>query len=253
MFKANHPDQPVPAGMKFRLRLLRFTTLYTRRLTPCTTAPSMPALRDLRTNNKAQVDRWSASRVLEVPQWTESVSAPEDTLQRNRLHVLNQLSVRSPEAAEFYGTPESVSLHDLLPLFLDLSAESRQMQNSSTKRRWMEMAAEWMLQASLEQFLIYGTGGPEKIADSFVWGYMQQADMSGSHSESDLAINALFQQEGGDHQVDGWDDVHRQLLGEVRLAWHEWFHQRTSRRANTLHSCSCPTWRPGTRWRAWRG
>jgi len=221
MFKANHPSQPVPTSLQFRLRLLQLTALYTRRLTPCTTTPSASALRDLRIQNKAQAERWLQTRSLEVPEWFDVAFLTEDTLQRNRLHVLSQLSVWSPTAAEFYGHSESVSLQDLLPMFLDLSAASRRMQNSNTKRRWMEMAAEWMLQASLEQSLIYGKGEAETIRDSFAWAYVKQGDLSDSHGESDLAINALFQQEGSDCEVDGWDDVRERFLADVRMSEQE--------------------------------
>lgn len=88
----------------------------------------------------------------------------------------------------FYGTPDSVSLLDLLPFFVSTSAARANLGHEAeefvVQPRWMELAAEWMLQAVLEQYRIFGAEGADVIEEAFAWGYSRAIDDEGK-GESD--------------------------------------------------------------------
>ena len=133
------------------------------------------------------------------PAFAQVLPISEEILQRNRELTLTTLlsSTNSPASAPaksslsppsssshlsganclkpFYGSPDSVSLLDLLPFFVSTSAARANLGSEAeefvVQPRWMELAAEWMLQAVLEQYRIYGAEGADVIEEAFAWGF----------------------------------------------------------------------------------
>ena len=143
------------------------------------------------------------------PAFVQELPLSDEILQRNRELTLNDLSIptsspvsvpptssspsSSPSSSSssppsspshlstatsskiFYGTPDSVSLLDLLPFFISTSAARANLGSEAeefvVQPRWMELAAEWMLQAVLEQYRIFGAEGTDVIEEAFAWGY----------------------------------------------------------------------------------
>lgn len=131
MFKCLHPDHDAPVEIRFRLRLLRFTYVVTRRRhrtsSPLTTNP--------RLNSQTQDNRFQS---------TESSSQ-------------EQL--------------DAVSLHKTLPSFLALSAAQNALQESTITELWMRLAAGYMAQAYAEDVLIHTRNRSGLLEEAFKWGY----------------------------------------------------------------------------------
>ncbi|KAI9707266.1 MAG: hypothetical protein M1836_000226 [Candelina mexicana] len=93
---------------------------------------------------------------------------------------------------------------------------------------WMATAGELMLQASLEQYIIYGVQGPGALTEAFAWGYDALENVAEGEQGS---INAMFWDESGEEnlvagEVEAWtslrEDHMRALIPDpgVDLATH---------------------------------
>ncbi len=116
----------------------------------------------------------------------------------------------------FHGTPSSPTLLDGFPIFMALS--STVAPNASITPAWMVIAGELMLQASLEQYLVYGAQGPEALTEAFAWGYDALENVVDGEQGS---INAMFWDELGDQnpivgEIEAWTslrDDHMRAVG----------------------------------------
>ncbi|KAK5145535.1 hypothetical protein LTR04_001278 [Oleoguttula sp. CCFEE 6159] len=222
IFRSNHPTFTAPASLQFRLRLLKVAALFTRRLTACTTTPPAPTLRELRRRNGERARTWQTysqqPHTEPAGQFTSELPLPSEALHRNRRNVLWQLgSGESSDAGttDFYGTPASPSLLDALPAFMGLSAAlARAVSDWNITPRWMALAAESMLQAVLEQYLVYGASGTAPLDEAFAWG-LNRGVTEESDDEEQL-VNTMFQdEEDPEREVEGWKEVreeYRQAL-----------------------------------------
>jgi hypothetical protein len=87
-------------------------------------------------------------------------------------------------------------LSDLVPLFVGLSAARNELPDTyctSITPQWMELTGEFMLQATLEQCLVYGSPGPAKLKEIFSWGWRANPTKVW---EDEQAVNDLFCEEG---------------------------------------------------------
>lgn len=146
------------------------------------------------------------------------------TLVRNREHISAILEVKS-NLSWFYGLPQCPSLLDSLPAFMALSAAQVAMISSTTvTREWMSLAARYMTQSVLEQYLIYGEHGSEPLLEAFAWGF--DAGLVADASSDERRINAMFWDK--DDEVGGWEyvrDIHmrnvsRDLMWESTATAH---------------------------------
>jgi hypothetical protein len=62
VFKANHTTHHASLSMQFRLHLLRYTTLSTRRISNWPSTPPLPSLNNLRWQNRERASTWSSHR-----------------------------------------------------------------------------------------------------------------------------------------------------------------------------------------------
>jgi hypothetical protein len=153
-------------------------------------------------------------------------------LERRRaytLKVLNRPAEDDLYEDAFYGTPECLSLLDLLPSFMGVIAARNELNNSNLSTGLMELAAQFMLQASLEQYLACGATGCDAIDEAFAWGLKptpspkshKKSDsngLSGDNSPVDLLseVDRMFQEEDNPSQeVPDWHDIKASHIAEL--------------------------------------
>jgi hypothetical protein len=221
MFKAKHPTfQPDPE-LRFRLLLLKFATLYSYRLIRAPIVPSKPALRHLRETNTSRAVTWihSADR---MPSSKHNVSAFEagsgpdqDSRRAQTLSTLNLPAEDEAYEDAFYGTPECLALLDLLPLFMSVIAARNELNNSNLSKGLMELAAQFMLQACLEQYLIRGANGCDAIDEAFAWGF-KPGEFGPDFADLTNEVDRMFQDED-DHsqEITGWSEVKSCFVAEL--------------------------------------
>ncbi|KAF2096525.1 hypothetical protein NA57DRAFT_78128 [Rhizodiscina lignyota] len=205
IFRHNHSADTIDDKLRFRLRLLKFATLFTRRFVQSGTTPSAENLEALRQTLETRASEWFAEveETLEVEAYFMQLGLPADRLQHTKDSFAHQLSL-SPTSAAFYGTPESVSLLDVLPSFLVASSAMRDVFSTNITQMFMELAAEFMMQASLEQYLAYGNRGADPLKMCFAWGWRETPS---SALQEEQEINKMFRDEDLDQEVDGWAAV----------------------------------------------
>lgn len=180
MFKAKHPQYTPDPELRFRLLLLKFTTLFCLRLVHSAIAPSSPALQQLRESNKSRAREWIGgidavpSLKYDMSRFETELPLPLEDLERNRAHVLNTLKMPAEDEAydkAFYGTTASAALLDMLPSFMTVIAARNELNNSTLNKALMKLAGQFMLQACLEQYLVRGASGSDATDEAFAWGY----------------------------------------------------------------------------------
>ena len=220
-FQVRHPRVHVSKGVQLRLCLLRLTCLFTRRLTRCASTPSREALRGLREGNRRRAAKYRKSEdslssdVRALLDMFDGFHLSDEQIRRNRGNFLGRLGVStSASSIDHYGSLESVSLMDLLPSFILLSAARAHLEVTNAnggivvQPLWMEMAAEWMLQAVLEQYLVYGRSDVEALKESFAWGFDEDLSYKtkpseDSYGDDEPLMNALFAKNASDGHVGG--------------------------------------------------
>jgi len=232
--------------------LLKFATLFCCRFDRATAVPSHHALRGLRDNNTARAMEWiqnadrmpsskydlsgfesepssdhgnvnvTKSRHNETRYKTTTNARQHTYLESRRAYTLKVLKCPAEDEAyedAFYGTPACLSLLDLLPSFMAVIAARNELNNSNLSTGLMELAAQFMLQACLEQYLACGATGCDAIDEAFAWGYKPTHPTKG-HKKSEL--NAL-NDDGSVEPVNEMDsmfqdeDNHSQEIPD----WHE--------------------------------
>ncbi|RMZ11970.1 hypothetical protein D0862_02799 [Hortaea werneckii] len=223
LFQARHPGYQLDAEIHFRLLLLKLTALFTQRLTRNSTTPPASALVELRQSNQGRAREWIASEE-RIPSHghntrpfdNASAFPSHDILERNRAHVLHGLNIPAEDEAyedAHYGTPSCLSLLDLLPLFMEVSAARQAMlaasvPESGLTEQWMQMACSFMLQACLEQYLVVGASGTDAIDEAFAWGLKAQ----GREQDANDEIADMFEDPIYETEVQGWASMKRQYL-----------------------------------------
>jgi hypothetical protein len=218
IFKARHPSYKADPELKFRIKLLKLVILFTQRLTLNPTTPSETSLESLRGSNLERAWNWirdasnAPSANFSVEGFDDQLPIPAQELERNRVLVLQELDIPAEDEENeeaFYGTSSCVSLLDIMPLFMEVSAARNAMNASNLSERWMDLAAELMLQACLEQYLVVGAQGTDAINTAFAWGYESEANANAHHS---IAINDMFEDEEYTTEVEGWSHIKRSYL-----------------------------------------
>jgi len=191
VFKCNHPATRVPDDVNFRLRLIKFTTLYSKRNVPCEVSPPPAAeLERLRRKNQKRAEEFYDS--------SSDSSFTESLFQQRMGNISPQKSSRSQ------SQEESISLADLVPMFIGLSASRANLfpdDKVSAHEGWMDLAGEFMLQAALEQCLEYSDCSGSKLREIFSWGWRPNPAQSWEDEE---AVNEMFCDEDEEEEVESW-------------------------------------------------
>ncbi len=155
-----------------------------------TTATSMAARRQLAERRR----HWLSAR-----QETSQVTEEECTIYRIFNNFCNH-STPIVESQLAYPT-----LGSIIPLFFNISARIAGFIDQSMSEQWIELAAEFMLQAALESGLMSdGTvEGGNPLALSFAWGWIPSTYWDNFDSgdktaiEAELMINDMFANDRG--------------------------------------------------------
>lgn len=202
LFKTNHPRQGFSSSSDFYLQLLEFLLLFThQRGGPSTLSSTsyQSALNAGQQNIQQRVRRWLAYEASEFmkPEDRDLLATGSEQYVGNWLSVEDDPAVSSKE--RFNGVP----LVDLLPRFMEISAQTAQLTKQSVTDMWLELANDFMLQAAIE----VGLTGPISTRGSkinhkallacFGWGIPTGIDRLGidddwDSSSTEAAINHML-------------------------------------------------------------
>ena len=215
MFHFNYPDHRCSSTVQFRLCLLKFAALFTRRMEASESSLAPPTLQTLKAQHqqraKAFLSHYDVTLSLDLTPFGNSLPFPESVQQAQRRRVL--CASVSDLLADHYGSPNSLSLLDTLPSFMALSAAQNTLQGNNVTYLWMRLAARYMAEAVLEQYLIYGAHGSDIIQEAFAYGFDPES-ISASDSE-ELAITNLFWGGEDGREVQGWEEIRDEHLKAV--------------------------------------
>jgi len=117
-----------------------------------------------------------------------------------------------PDCDDFYGTRSSISLLDLLPMFMTLSATKVGQANWNINSTWMNLAAELILQAALEQYLVFGAAGAEPLEAAFAWGWTKLENIESDEASEEFKVNEMFRDEEGQFEIPEWTRIRREYM-----------------------------------------
>lgn len=214
--------------LHFRLVLLRFTTLLLTRHNLDETTPAPAALAELRYRNRVRAAAWGenlddVTRVFpeDLLRWYNGFTEKHTVLRgasdtpmevNSNTDGVVDLDTPAEDAAmegiakakaepslAIHDTPEETSsdtieLIDLIPMFIEMTAEYGARDDAwHTTDKWLELVADFMLQAALEKLLKHSC--TPHIVEAFAWG------IEGRKEERDgiaVDVNSVFCMPGED-------------------------------------------------------
>ncbi|KAI9666644.1 MAG: hypothetical protein M1821_004580 [Bathelium mastoideum] len=235
-FKATYPHQDLSPALKWRNRLAQFLSLFTRRLQLTTSSPSMELLERHREKCKIGTLLRQSNTSLNddegLQEWS-AIPLSNNQLAQNQQRVLTELKIGEESVTGYYGSSSSITLQDLLPLFMYLIVQRCEDLDMIAEPLLLELAAEFMLQAALEQFLIYGNNSARTLRDCFSYRWdpdgiqefraaflqryassLDKEELQDIADETEL-INDFFYEEL-DHEVPGWKQVREKFMGFLK-------------------------------------
>ncbi len=214
-FRTMHPDHHASLDLQFRLRLLKFTVMFTKRSAPAEANIPAPILQSLRHRRQEQAVSFRSGgndfAALDLPDLTEYL-APLDVMEFKKEHIGQSTASNKMSETHDLFRP-AISLLDTIPLFMAVSAAQISMQGGTITETWMRLAAGYMAQAVAEQYLVYGSQRQEVLQEAFSWGF--DPECSAEEGSDDFQINAMFW--GVDAVVDGWDRIRDEHTQAVSL------------------------------------
>lgn len=214
IFCSIHPDHHSSLDAQFRLRLLKFTVMFTKRSAPAETISSGPVLQYLRHRRQEQAVSFRSGEndfaALEFPDLTEYI-APINVMDVKKEQIGHE-STAGNKMSETHGLSRpAISLLDTIPLFMAVSAAQISMQEGTITDTWMRLAAGYMAQAVVEQYLVYGSQRQEVLQEAFSWGF--DPECNAEEGTDEFQMNAMFW--GVDTVVDGWDRIRDEHMQAV--------------------------------------
>ena len=110
------------------------------------------------------------------------------------------------DCSTFYGSKYSLSLLDTLPMFMALSAVQNVLQGHSVTELWMQLAARYMVQAVIEQYLIYGRWSKVIFKEAFAYGFNAEHEAD-DQDEDDLIIANMFWGGELEGELRSWKEI----------------------------------------------
>lgn len=201
----------------FRSRLLQFVLLLTHRYHPSQTWTNAESLQALRDKNLNRSRIWQDSHDFEeINDRRSPFSDGEvDSARRRRASALH---LPSSFDSEMFSDRNRPSLHELLPLFVELTAARTSLGDGDEWQPisdWYKLAGQFMLQATIDQYLINSECRPEVMASIFSFGSMGAEH---EHSEgSDIAsVRTVFcKDDHPDQEFPEWTTTRSRYLREV--------------------------------------
>ncbi|QIX00910.1 hypothetical protein AMS68_006427 [Peltaster fructicola] len=223
-FNIRHSSWRKDDDLCHRLTLLSFSTLYFRRLDLSRHTPDRHVLRSLRTENVERAAEWIGCRE-RVPSakydeesadlFDEALEVDEASLEAHRQRILASMNVphRRPgdRNARFYGSPDSLSLLDIIPTFMRIIASVLARLDAVMESYVVNLLCDLMRQACLEQYLIHGARGCDAIDQALAWGcYSERPDPLAS----DWKVDRMFRDATDSTEMTLWTSSKDALLNE---------------------------------------
>ena len=181
--------------------------MFTNRVKNRGIKPSAQALRMLRSKRRDDSVRFRSGHTsfvrLDLPDLTYHLNQMDPT--RIEYEQVGKPNGPNPKPAlgGFTKDQPSVSLIDILPQFMALSAAQNAMQETTITEMWMHLAAGFMAHAVIEQCLDYGNESRELLQEAFAWGF--DAECGAEEGSNEWQVNAMFWGEEG--VVIGWERI----------------------------------------------
>ncbi|MCJ1412057.1 hypothetical protein MMC19_006149 [Ptychographa xylographoides] len=216
IFRTNHPEAHGSRTIQFRLSLLRFVVIFTGRFVASETSLSAKSLEKIRSAHRARAEafRFHCEITDGVDLSSFSLYLPFSE-QLQIIYRKRMLDTFAPQDTEldYYGSPQSLSLLDTLPLFMALSASQTALQGRNVAAPWMHLAASYMAEAVLEQFLCFSAADAEPIWEAFSYGF--DVDSTAEAGSDELAITNMFWGGVDESEVGGWKEIKEGYLAAV--------------------------------------
>ncbi|KAI9710478.1 MAG: hypothetical protein M1820_002614 [Bogoriella megaspora] len=237
-YYTTHSGNAKTSELRPRLRLLQFTVLFVRRLIRTATSPTKTDLDHL---SMQTTFRCSKRKTTITDEQSINIAAKEalpitnEHQKRNIQHLFQTLQVNPEQADSQYPSDESISLLNLLPAFMALNGYIRKDYGWVVHRPGFELAAEFMLQASLERCLIFGERDPALLsAFSYGWNPVQDTwetaerwlgqnsildlemqDLEDMEKDEEAVHNMFYDEETGE-EVEWWSELRERMLDVFR-------------------------------------
>jgi hypothetical protein len=232
LFNQNHPEHVKSAQLLFNLKILEFLVLLSAGPAKDFSDVHAHSLRKEASQSRETRQRWLDLRHTQAqqPGWVAALSKADLSYSIERqIYAAWDHSVHNEDAS---SDDSAGSLFHLLPRFMEISAEIASLLSGDPNESWMNIACEFMLQASVESLrsqVGIGVGGDRPgLEECFGWGFInyELATPSISHNHYDLevAINELFRRSSDNpdevlqEEDPLWRDVRAQYLSEFSIA-----------------------------------
>lgn len=211
IFCAMHPEHHSSLDLQFRLRLLKFTVIFTKRSAPVGTVFPGPVLQNRRHRRQEQATAFRSGDN-DFADLTEYL-APSNVMEIKQEHVGHKSTSGNRKPETHAPFPPTISLLDTIPPFMAVSAAQISMQEGTITETWMRLAAGYMAQAVAEQYLVYGSQRQQVLQEAFAWGF--DPECRAEEGSDEFQINAMFW--GVDAVVEGWDRIRDEHTQAVSL------------------------------------
>ena len=208
MYHAMHPAHWGTPALQLRLRLLRFAILFTKHQSAKELSLWTQGLESLRRSRHEKANAFRPT--MNVPDLIQHLAPSEELKWITKRRVPQSKDTKRPKEKEEVSLP-SVSLLDTIPSFMALSAAANAMHESKITDTWMRLAAGYMAQAVLEQYLVYGSRNDEIVKEAFGWGF--DPDTGSEEGSDDWIVNAMFLDE--EAEFESWHGIRDEHMRAV--------------------------------------
>jgi hypothetical protein len=214
---------PFPESVSFRLFLQRFVEAFIRRYVDSShDFHSTVDLYARAQNHKGPVDRTQNIPPLmtfnEAP-WISGTPIPENKRSQYVSRLVDRYSKDSVTVKNI-SRVNRMQLLDLLPVFMHLCGEALvqpAVEFKCVTKELLDLAAEFMIQSILEQYMVYGAAGIEKLKEAFSWRE-EHLEVCSSHLQfNDAASNRTSCSVDRDHKGSDLDSVPRDVIWACAL------------------------------------
>jgi hypothetical protein len=216
-----HHGRRLDAKASFRSRLLQFALIFTHRLHHDETWTTEDSLNSLREQNKSRGEYWQ-QRTSHPPALQQPFDQQKDfplsdgALYENRSALASALRMPVDQrrwVTDVAGTP---SLHCLLPVFIELTAARVNLDDDwLPTSEWFDLAAQFMLQAVIGEYLRNGAYGDEAFNTIFAYG-CPGVERWAEEPADVTAMRRLFCAEGNLREENReWTRIKRQYINEL--------------------------------------
>ncbi len=212
-----------PENVNFRLFLQRFVEDFIRRYVDVDVElpHKFPSTvdRSARTQNHSRpIDRTQDTTPLmtfDEATWISGTPIPEN---RRSLYVsrfVDRYSKDTVTVKSIINQVDRMQLLDLLPVFMHLCGTALvhpAVEFKSVTDELLDLAAEFMIQSILEQYLVFGAAGTEKLNEAFSWREEHLEACSTHLQVNDAAANRTSCPTDRDHKGNDVDSVPRDII-----------------------------------------